>query len=386
MPFYLLFLLASAVAAHDIPRDATVHAFIRPSGQHLQLVLRAPLGVIRDIAFPENAKGYLQVESLYPQLPSLVAAQIGSPIELYENGRRLPLPRVAGIQISLESDRSFEFFDQALAHISGPKLNSDANVVWSQVYLDILLEYPIESDRSAFSIRPHFERLAASVVTGLRYVTPDGGVRPFELRGDPGVVPLDPSWYEASWRFVKLGFSHIIDGIDHLLFLLALVIPCRRVRTLLIVVTAFTVAHSLTLLAAALNVAPAHLWFPPLIETSIAASIVWMALENIVGASSQRRRWMEAFAFGLIHGFGFSFALRDTLQFAGTHLVTSLLSFNVGVEIGQLAVLTVFVPVLAMLFRYVVTERMGTIILSAFIAHTGWHWLLERASQLRLYL
>jgi len=87
---------------------------------------------------------------------------------------------------------------------------------------------------------------------------------------------------------------------------------------------------------------------------------------------------MVAFGFGLVHGFGFSFALRETLQFAGTHLLTSLLSFNVGVELGQLLVLTLMIPLLGLLFRYVVAERMGTIILSALVAHTGWHWMVER--------
>ena len=110
-----------------------------------------------------------------------------------------------------------------------------------------------------------------------------------------------------------------------------------------------------------------------------------MALENIVGASNVQRRWMIAFGFGLVHGFGFSFALRQTLQFAGSHLLTSLLSFNVGVELGQLLVLLVLIPVLELLFRYVVAERMGTIILSALVAHTGWHWMTERADRLRQF-
>ena len=80
---------------------------------------------------------------------------------------------------------------------------------------------------------------------------------------------------------------------------------------------------------------PDALWFPPLIEMLIAMSIVYMALENIVGSNMQRR-WMITFVFGLVHGFGFSFALRETLQFAGPHLLTALLAFNVGVELGQL--------------------------------------------------
>ena len=91
---------------------------------------------------------------------------------------------------------------------------------------------------------------------------------------------------------------------------------------------------------------------------------------------------MVTFGFGLIHGFGFSFLLRERLQFAGDHLVTSLLAFNVGVEIGQLVVLLVTIPVLSLLFRYVVAERIGTILLSALVAHTAWHWALDRGTAL----
>ena len=184
---------------------------------------------------------------------------------------------------------------------------------------------------------------------------------------------------------MQLGFAHILDGTDHLLFLFCLVIPFRRVRALVLIVTAFTVAHSITLIAAASGVFPNSLWFAPLVETLIAASILYMALENIVGAPNVQRRWGIAFAFGLVHGFGFSFALRETLQFAGSHLLTSLVAFNVGVEFGQLFVLALLLPALHLLFRYVVAQRIGTIILSALVAHTGWHWTSERWEQLRAF-
>jgi hypothetical protein len=184
---------------------------------------------------------------------------------------------------------------------------------------------------------------------------------------------------------VKLGFMHILDGTDHLLFLFCLVIPFRRFRALIPIVTAFTVAHSMTLIASAYNLAPGALWFPPLIETLIASSIVYMALENIVGGATVHRRWIIAFGFGLVHGFGFSFALKETLQFAGSHLLTSLLGFNIGVELGQLLVLALMVPALEFAFRHMVAERMGTIILSALVAHTGWHWMMDRADQLRQF-
>jgi hypothetical protein len=298
------------------------------------------------------------------------------------------------VGVSLPSDRSFVSYDDALNHVSGPDLPADTDIQWDQAMMDVLLEYPIASDLSKFSIRPTFARLGLRVVTVLRFLPPGGAVRAFEFAGDPGLVRLDPRWHQAALRFVRLGFVHILDGTDHLLFLLCLVIPFRRIKPLVIVITAFTVAHSLTLIASAWHAGPDGLWFPPLIETLIAASIVYMALENIVlsasaaGVDEAQRgipRWAMAFAFGLVHGFGFSFALRESLQFAGSHLLTSLLSFNVGVELGQLAVLAVMVPALHVLFRFVVSERIGTIILSAIVAHTAWHWMGERWGRLRQF-
>jgi hypothetical protein len=111
---------------------------------------------------------------------------------------------------------------------------------------------------------------------------------------------------------------------------------------------------------------------------------VYMALENIAAPTLQRR-WLITFGFGLVHGFGFSFALRETLQLAGSHVLTALLAFNVGVELGQLLVLVFLIPALDLLFRYGIRERIGTIILSALVAHTGWHWMLERGDALRQY-
>ena len=119
-----------------------------------------------------------------------------------------------------------------------------------------------------------------------------------------------------------------------------------------------------------------------------------MAFENIVLAAreagpsacrSGRRRWILALAFGLVHGLGFSFALRESLQFAGSHLLTSLLSFNAGVELGQLLVLALMVPALQLLFRFVVAERIGAILLSALVAHTAWHWTADRWGSLRQF-
>lgn len=369
--------------AHEIPNDVTVHAFLRPEGQRLRLLVRAPIAAMRDILFPTRDQVHLDFPRADPAVRDAATLWISDSITIYEGGRRLGAPRLVATQISLPSDRSFASYDTALAHVTGPPLSSDTALVWNQALMDVLFEYTIASDRSQLAITPALGRLGVRVVTTLRFRSPGGVERAFELRGDPGLVRLDPRWHQAAWRFVELGFVHILDGTDHLLFLLCLVLPFRRLKPLVIVVTAFTIAHSITLIASAFDLAPGALWFPPLIETAIAASIVYMALENIAGSEPLRQsRWMIALALGLVHGFGFSFALRDTLQFAGTHVLTSLLAFNVGVELGQLLVLVALVPALQLVFRYVVAERIGTIVLSAVVAHTAWHWMTDRWSEL----
>ncbi len=377
-------LATGAAAAHDIPSDVTVQMLIRPDGQHLHVLVRVPLAAMRDVDFPATSQGYLDIQELAPQLPGIAKVWLSDFLQVQENGVPLPRGQVAATRISLPSDRSFTSFPAAMRLVSSAALPNSANVSWNHVNFDVLLEYPIHSARSAFSIDPRLRHLAARVVTVARFTSAGGIERDYELDGNPGVVPLDPGWFQAASRFVRLGFLHILDGTDHLLFLFCLVIPLRRFRPLLAVITAFTAAHSITLIGSAFGLAPDGLWFPPLIETLIAASIVWMALENIVGAKVQHR-WMIAFGFGLVHGFGFSFALRQTLQFAGSHLLLSLVSFNLGVELGQLIVLAMLIPALYLLFRFVVEPRMGTIILSAFIAHTGWHWMVDRGAELRRF-
>ena len=369
-----------SAAAHEIPADATIQVFVKPAGAHLQVLVRVPLKTIRDLEFPERADGYLDVEKLAPQLGDAAKVWIADFVEIQEGETRLPNPRIAATQLSLDSDRSFAVLRLPRSITSpgpsSPAAPTSCGTSCCSTYCSSTRSNPIAPASRSGPVSSALPRASSPCSVSF---PPGGAVRAYEFTGDPGMVPLDPRWHQAALGFIKLGFFHILDGTDHLLFLLCLVIPLRRLRPLLLVVTAFTVAHSITLIASAYGVAPDALWFPPLIETLIAVSIVYMAFENIVGTSSHRR-WMIAFGFGLVHGFGFSFALREKLQFAGSHLATSLLSFNIGVELGQLLVLILLIPALQALFRFVVAERMGTIILSALVAHTGWHWMLERGA------
>jgi hypothetical protein len=380
----MLLVAPPASEAHEIPKSVTILAFVKPSGAQLRLIVRVPLEAIRDIEFPLRGPGYLRLPELAPLLPEATKVWIADDVRVYEEDTRLTVGKIVATRVSLPSDRSFATYDQAAAHFSEPPLPESTDLAWQQAMLDVEIDYPITSDRSHFSINPALARLGVRTATVLRFVPPEGAERAFEYLGDPGLVRLDPHWYQAALAFVRLGFEHILDGIDHLLFVFCLVIPFRRIRPLVAIITSFTVAHSITLIASAAGFAPTALWFPPLIEVLIALSIVYMALENIVGPKLERRA-LIAFGFGLVHGFGFSFALRESLPFAGAHLATSLVAFNVGVELGQLFVLALTIPALALLFKYGVKERMGTIILSALVAHTAWHWMLDRGAILTQY-
>jgi hypothetical protein len=381
----VLIVTVPGLRAHDVPNEVSVTGFVRPLGSTLTLLLRVPLKSLRDVDIPTFTNGFLDFSRVDAALTDATNLWIKDYIELYENGQRLGAPRIQAVRVSLPADRSFETFESAQANLtSGPRLGNETQIYWEQGMLDVGLEYPITSDQSDFAIRPGLSRLGLQVNIVLRFQQPGQPERAFDVHADTGIVHLDPRWHQAFFLFARDGFFHILDGTDHLLFLLCLVIPFRKLRPLAIVVTSFTVAHSVTLIASAYGMAPDSLWFPPLIETLIAISIVYMAFENIAGAQLQRR-WAVTFGFGLIHGFGFSFLLRERLQFAGEHLVTSLLAFNVGVEIGQLVVLLVAIPVLNLVFRYVVAERLGTILLSALVAHTAWHWAVDRGTGLMAF-
>ena len=370
----------SEPAAQPIRSNVTVQALVKPEGRQLRLLVRAPLGAIRDADVPTYGIGFLDLAAAQRPLRDAVRRWIAD-VEIFENGELLGVPRVAAARVSLPSDRSFVTYEAALAHVRSPPLPVETELYWEQAVLDVLFEYPIGSDRSAFSIDPSLERSGVRINSVLRFLPPDGAVRTFEYTGNPGRIWLDPRWHQAAWHFVLLGVDHLLSSIDQLVFLACLVLPFRTVRSLVVVVTSFAVAHSLTLTASAFTLAPNVLWFPPLIETLIAMSVLYMAFENIVGPTL-RQRWVSTFGFGLIHGFAFSFALPPAMQFAGSHVAISRLAFNLGLEAGQLLALAVLLPILAVLFRRVITERVGIVLVSVFVAHSGWHWLTERGGEL----
>ena len=369
---------AQIARAHEFKLDAVINAFVKIEPGEAQLAVRAPLYLFKSVKFPVNTVE-IDVDKSTPALERAIAAYEQS-IALYENGRPLVASRGTA-RLSLPSDRSFESYEQASSHVAEPR-ERDTKIYIDQGYVDARITYPIGSPGSEFAIRTTAgPELGNYLKMALRYVPLDADSRAMVITSSAGTVALNPTWLRAAATFTGLGIAHILTGYDHLLFLLCLVIPLRGARQILSVITVFTVAHSFTLLGSAFNLTPSGAWFPPFVETAIAASIVYMALENIMGVNLERRILITGL-FGLIHGFGFSYGLQENFQFAGTHLLVSLFGFNVGIEVGQILVLAVMLPALAVIRRHVLPGRVGMIILSAIVADTGWHWMLERADAL----
>src|SRR5258707_432931 len=147
--------------------------------------------------------------------------------------------------------------------------------------------------------------------------------------------------------FIAMGAEHILSGPDHLLFLLALLALARGFWPIVRIVTGFTIAHSITLSLAALGVVEVP---SRIVEPLIAATIIWVALENLVAPARTRWRWLIAALFGLIHGLGFASGLTE-LGLPRDAMVRALIGFNVGVEVGQLAFVALVMPVVVWLAR-----------------------------------
>jgi hydrogenase/urease accessory protein HupE len=189
-----------------------------------------------------------------------------------------------------------------------------------------------------------------------------------------------PSLFSTMERYLVTGIEHIFLGYDHIAFLVGVVLWARRVVPVIKIVTAFTIAHSITLSLAALNVVV----IPSiLVEPAIAASIVFVAVENFFSRDIDGR-WRVTFAFGLIHGFGFAGALRE-IGLPANAVATALAAFNIGVEIGQVAIVSIVVPALIALDRLMATDRAKPVravslvyALSVLITMLGSYWFLMR--------
>jgi hydrogenase/urease accessory protein HupE len=222
--------------------------------------------------------------------------------------------------------------------------------------------------------------LAAQGPKGKHLVTLTGTENAGETMLNPASPPLDLSkplmtTWQIMLKFGAAGVEHILTGYDHICFLLALILWAHRVLPVVKIVTAFTISHSITLSLAALDVFTLP---TTLTESAIAASIIFVAVENFFSKNIERR-WIVTFLFGFIHGFGFASGLKE-LNVQQSTIVPALASFNIGVEFGQIGIVLIVLPILLYIDRHTKGERHNVLVYSGstIIALFGLYWLLER--------
>ena len=299
-----------------------------------------------DVEFPRREREYVDLARIDQALAGRRARLADRQSRASTKATRcLPAPRIVSTRMSLESDRSFDDLRQRARPCHGPAAAGGhddllgaghprraarvSDPVGSFVFLDPCRVRPARADGHHRAPFPAARRRRARLRARRRRRAGAGSIRDGTRRPRASSCSASCTSSKAPTTCCSC---------------CCLIIPFRRVRTLIPIVTAFTVAHSITLIASAYNYAPDALWFPPLIETLIAMSIFYMALENIVSCSPAGALDHHLRCSGSCTGSASPSCLEHTLQFAGSHLLTSLLAFNVGVELGQLLVLVLLVP------------------------------------------
>ncbi len=355
------FTLAPQAQAHN-PFELTTTGDVSPAG--MTLVTTATRGCALMLLDPKQPRGTAFAPEELPRLaPRLEAAAIEL-FALTQNGRRLAA-RSAKVELTVEGEVQLTVvypapgagpLEIAARHVQalGPGYASALTLTQHEPATDL--------GTAVFT-----SDAAETVVQVLATTSPNAPPTPREGAGEARL---------AFTGMFALGVEHILAGVDHLLFLAGLLITCRKARSMLAIVTAFTVAHSITLALAALDwvVLP-----PSVVEPLIAASIVLVGVENLLRKDVPPARAALCFAFGLVHGFGFAGALRELgLGQNGAPIALPLLGFNLGVEAGQLLVVSLLLPALLLLRKKPRVARWVLPGASACVATAGAYWLLER--------
>ncbi|HLX30519.1 MAG TPA: HupE/UreJ family protein [Casimicrobiaceae bacterium] len=365
----------------DLPPEIIVQGFIRVEDGHVHLLARFPLVLLSSFSLPKRGPGYLDLARINNSLKQAAFAT-GQQIELLEDG--VPLaPTVRDARVALLSDRSFASYPTALAHFQAPPLPIDTELFWNQGFFDTQLDYTLHTTHPDISIRVNVApELGARLRFKLEYLPNGEPARTYEIRGASGRIPLDPRWFETAWIFLTSGFVDSF-ALDRFVFLVCLVAPFRRFRALMAVVIVLCAMQALTLTAAAEGAVSAANagWLQPLFDSALAAMAVLIAIGNLA-APSLRRRWCIAAIIGALGGFGLGHLLADLMQFAGTHTLVSVASFNLGIAAGELVSFAIALIALRLMFATAFGPLLAIVVLSAVLGHIAWHWMLNNAGEL----
>ena len=299
-------------------------------------------------------------------------------VRLYKNGTQPDFATLDDARRAFQEEQTYRIFEQG--------------VYVGDTTVDVLLRYT--SDDAVYNyalsstLDPGLPDQDATANLVLDYSP--SGVQVFRARGllhEPVIVTR--SVFDAVVTFIKEGVKHIIEGLDHVLFVICLVLGAMHIRPLLWRVTGFTIGHSITLSIGFFGFVPTAAWFVPAVETGIALSIIYVAVVAVLpdlkpGFKTNKNEWTVVGVTGLIgllHGLGFSFVLQHILQVTSPNIWQSLLAFNIGVEIGQLMI--VIVAVLVFYLISLIGNRATKInryLVAGICTAISLYWVVERGS------
>jgi len=293
---------------------------------------------------------------------------------IYKNGTQPDFATLDDARKSFQVDSMFDSFEQ-------PVYVGDTTI-------DVLLRYNSESAIYNYALSSNLnpglpdQDETANLI--LDYSP--SGVQVFRARGllyEPIVVTR--SVFDAVATFIKEGVVHILEGLDHVLFVICLVLGAMRLKPLLWRVTGFTIGHSITLSLGFYGFVPSGAWFVPAVETGIALSIIYVAAVAVVpGLQQKKGEWTVVGvtgSIGLLHGLGFSFVLQNILQVTSPDIWQSLVAFNLGVEVGQLLIVTGAWFVFYLIGRSGAgAAKLNRYLVASVCALTASYWVLERGT------
>jgi hypothetical protein len=335
---------ANAFVVIRVPGDGRIDVEITANAESLALTVSALT------ADPSSVSSGSSSVSPLSSLPSL--------IDLESDGHPIALTWIAAAETR---DRK----GLVTVHLQGRLPERAATIRWRAQFM--LAAYPLAVVGGSSSAAPdNYDWIAGNAPSRL-------------YRLDALAPENDESAWQSVVRLVPTGFTHIVPGgLDHVLFMLGLFLMASTRRALVLQVSAFTAAHSMTLALGAFGAVNIP---PQIVEPLIAASIAFIALENLFATSVTRWRLLVVFVFGLLHGLGFAGAMAD-LGLSGEHLAASLVGFNVGVELGQLSVIAAASVIVRTLRLSIDAERQFVLRpASAAIALAGLFWAIERTIQ-----
>ena len=307
----------------------------------------------------EKLVHYLDPDQLRSD-PEGLGSFAGEGFRLVADGRPLEqtIEQVHVYRVGTQPD--FATLDEArAAFAAGPAVPEAAKPLYvGDAVVDIILRYRIGVPIHSYSVSSTLDPGLPGQENTANLILDYGpeGTKVFRARGllaEP--VIISRSAFSAVFTFIKEGFRHILEGLDHVLFVLCLVLGAVQLKSLVWRVTGFTIGHSITLTAGFFGFVPSGAWFVPTVETGIALSIIYAAAIAVMPgrarAGSERNMFIVTCTIGLLHGLGFSFVLHKILQITSPDIWQSLLAFNVGVEIGQLTIILAAWPVFRLIQR-----------------------------------